>query len=73
VEEDDNSFVWKIDDGKAKRVKIKTGLMGDLYAEVVQGVTSKDDVIINPPSTLKEGKAVRPSKEPLADAKGGKS
>lgn len=73
VEEDDNSFVWKIEDGKAKRVKIKTGLMGDLYAEVVQGITEKDDIILNPPGSLKEGKAVRPSKQIPDAAKGGKS
>lgn len=73
VEEDDDSFVWKIEDGKAKRVKIKTGLMGDLCAEVVKGISARDEIILNPPGTLKEGKAVRPSKQLPAAAKGGQS
>jgi HlyD family secretion protein len=72
VEEDDNTFVWKVKDGKAHKVKIKTGIMGDLYAEVLNGITSKDDIIIDPPDTLKEGKAVKPSAH-TPDKAGGKS
>lgn len=71
-EEEEASFVWKIEDGKAKRVKIKTGLMGDLYAEILQGIDAKDEVILNPPTNLKEGQVVRPSKLPL-EKKGDKS
>lgn len=70
VEEDNGSFVWKVEDGKAKRVKIKTGLMGDLYAEIVQGINTKDDIILNPPESLKEGQAVKPMKQ-LPEAKKG--
>jgi HlyD family secretion protein len=71
VEQDKGSSVWKIENGKAKRVKIKTGIMGDLYAEIVQGINARDDIILNPPGSLKEGQAVRPAQGLPQAAKGG--
>lgn len=61
IEKGNNKYVWRVKNGKAQRVSIKTGLMGDLYVEVLQGLHEKDTVIINPPAKLKNGQAVKPA------------
>jgi HlyD family secretion protein len=71
VEQDNGNLVWKIENGKAKQVKIKTGIMGDLYAEVIQGIKAGDDIILNPPGSLKEGQAVSPAQGLPQATKGG--
>lgn len=69
VEKGKTKYVWLIEEGKAKRVPIKTGLMGDLYIEVLDGLQKKDELIINPPAKLKNGQEVKPA-PPQAVEKG---
>ena len=50
--------VWIIKEGKAIKKKIQTGLTNELYAEVVEGISLGEQVILNVDEDLIEGKHV---------------
>lgn len=50
---DDNVFVWLSKGGRAKKVKIKTGLEGDNGIEVVSGIKEGDTLLIGPYKVLR--------------------
>lgn len=51
-QEDDNNYVYIVEDGKAKRVEVKTGAVDTEKIEIIDGVAKDDQVIINPPDDL---------------------
>lgn len=67
VEREGHSYVYVVKDGQARRVKIKTGLQGDLKIEVKGGLKKGDTVILNPPEDLKDGQAVKPETQPVKE------
>lgn len=60
VEEGDNKFVWVIDNGRAKKVAVRTGLEGDLDTEILEGLGNGQIVILSPAKTLQENQPVQP-------------
>jgi HlyD family secretion protein len=46
-------------DGTAKEVKVKTGITSDLSIEIAEGMNGGEEVIVNPPKTLKDGMKVK--------------
>jgi RND family efflux transporter MFP subunit len=57
--------VWLVRDGRAYRQAVRTGILGTLRSEILDGVEQGDTVIVLPPSELDEGARVRPL--PAAD------
>jgi HlyD family secretion protein len=47
--------VFIIDGGKARKVEVKLGLIGDRTAEVVEGLSVDQQVVLSPPSMLEDG------------------
>jgi HlyD family secretion protein len=58
-DEDNKDYVFKLDNGKAKKVNVKKGINGALSIEVISdGLLVDDVVILNPPIDLKDGSIV---------------
>ncbi len=58
---DDNNknYIFKLEDGKAKKLYIEKGINGALLVEIITGELKTDDiVIVNPPKDLKDGSIV---------------
>ncbi len=55
IEEDTSKFVYIIENGKAKKVKITTGLENDTLSEIKSGLTQGMKVIIPESESLTEG------------------
>jgi RND family efflux transporter MFP subunit len=53
------AYVFRIEDGRARRVPVQTGAVGPDRIEVVDGVSESDALINAPPDGLKAGQAVR--------------
>lgn len=54
--------VWVVEDGDAVRKTVKTGIVGDKTAEILEGL-NEESLVINPfPENLKEGKSVDPER-----------
>jgi multidrug efflux pump subunit AcrA (membrane-fusion protein) len=51
--------VWRVQNGRAIRRDIKTGILGDQKIQILSGVEEGDKVILYPPATLKDGQRVR--------------
>jgi RND family efflux transporter MFP subunit len=51
--------VWTVVDGRAHQQKIELGTVGQDKAEILSGLSDDAVVIVEPPSTLKEGARVR--------------
>lgn len=51
--------VWVVRDGKARRVPVRTGVVGDSRTEIQAGLRGDETVIVHPPSALRDGDAVR--------------
>lgn len=45
---DDDTFVYIVSEGKAKRVEVKIGAVNTTQIEIVDGVDEKDEVILSP-------------------------
>jgi len=64
--------VFVVNDGKAAFRPVKVGIAGDEYFEVVDGVAPGDTIVAGPYQAirdLKEGAAVRPSRQPSDTAR----
>ncbi|AAU23188.1 MULTISPECIES: efflux RND transporter periplasmic adaptor subunit [Bacillus] len=55
----DQSYVFAVRDGKAKRINVKTGEKADGLVEITGGLTNKDPVIANPAEDMKSGTEVK--------------
>ena len=53
--------VFAVEQGKARRIAIKTGLDDGKWVEVVDGLTGNEDIVVVGKSSLKDGQAVNPS------------
>lgn len=56
-------FVWKLDNGKAKRVKVTPGASVGDRIEIASGVTSGDKIIVEGHQKLSEGSEVNVKKD----------
>ncbi len=54
-------FVFVVENGRARRVDVKTGAVGTAKVEIVSGLKDGDRVVVDPPDRLKDGEAVRVS------------
>jgi RND family efflux transporter MFP subunit len=57
--ENDRSIVFVARDGKVERRAVRTGLEQGNVIEVLSGVSAGEQVVINPPPTLKDGDRIR--------------
>ena len=62
TENDGRPIVWVFKDGKAERRAVKTSRTSGGEAVLAAGLASGEKVILNPPSTLTDGAAVREAK-----------
>ena len=70
----DEEGVWLFNDGKAKFIPVKTGLMGDLNVEVVDGLKGGERVVTGPFRILRDlkgGEQMREEKSKKKDEKKG--
>lgn len=58
IESDDKRYIFTVKDGMATKRKIHTGLESVMESEVISGVKENEIIILNPPSTLKDGEKV---------------
>src|SRR5699024_7011537 len=56
-QEDDNDYVYMVNDGVAERIEIKTGMTTNEAIEMTEGV-SEDDIIIEDSDSVEEGMEV---------------
>lgn len=61
LEDNGKQQVWVFDNGIARLQTITTGLEGELYVEVLEGLNNGDLLIIDPPDNLRNGQKVRQS------------
>ena len=52
-------FVFVVEDGRARRVDVKTGAVGTAKIEIVSGLKDNDSVVADPTDRLRDGQAVR--------------
>ena len=55
--DEEKTYVYVIEDGKAKRTEIEVGISSEMYYEVTKGLTEGDSVILNS-SKIYEGEKV---------------
>ncbi len=55
------SFVFVVENGRARRVDVKTGAVGTAKVEIVSGLKDSDRVVVDPSDHLRDGEAVRVS------------
>jgi len=54
-------FVFVVENGRARRVDVKTGAVGTAKVEIVSGLKDGDRVVVDPSDRLKDGDAVHVS------------
>ena len=54
----DGAYVYLLQAGKVKRVKVQAGMQQDGYIEILQGVVAGDQVVTKGFTGLLDGKAV---------------
>ena len=52
-------YVFVVEQGRAKRVDVKTGAVGPAKIEIVTGLGDQDAIVLEAPDRLKDGEAVR--------------
>ncbi len=62
VVEKDKKFIYKVANGKAEKVEIKTGIDDGIQVEVIQGLTGDEDIIVNGKNNVSNGEEVRVSR-----------
>ena len=60
---DGKSFVFKVDGTKARQVEVKLGLQSDMEAQVQNGVSSNDMLIMNPGIAIQDGTTIQTNKD----------
>ncbi|HPI97828.1 MAG TPA: efflux RND transporter periplasmic adaptor subunit [Synergistales bacterium] len=56
--EEAGKFVFRVEDGQARKVPVETGLEMDLEVQVTEGVNEGDAIVISGGDTLKDGEKV---------------
>jgi len=56
--ERENAYCWRVRDGKPERAGVRVGQMNDARAEILQGLTEGERVLLAPPEGADAGKAV---------------
>lgn len=59
VEKDEGRSVWLVQDGIARLVPVTTGISDGLTIQIKSGLELDNQVVINPPADLSDGKKVR--------------
>lgn len=59
VEDGNESAVFVVKDGVARKRQVRTGISDEMRVEILDGVSSGDRVILNPPEKLEDGSLVR--------------
>lgn len=54
-QEDENNFVYVVEDGKAKQVEVKIGSVDSEKMAIKEGISEKDKVILNPSDGIYDG------------------
>ncbi|MGH7801575.1 MAG: efflux RND transporter periplasmic adaptor subunit [Thermodesulfobacteriota bacterium] len=58
VVEKNKKFVYKVMNGKVKKVEIKTGIDDGIQVEVTEGLTGDEDIIVKGKNTVSDGEVV---------------
>lgn len=61
VEENDKTYVWKVENRHAKKTEITTGISSTNDIEVLSGLNENDVVIVRPPNSIQEETRVKTS------------
>ena len=56
----DGAFVYVVSDGVVAKRHVETGLVNDMNAQIISGVSADDQVIEDLPDDISEGTAVTP-------------
>jgi len=59
-ERDKKTYLWKLEDKKAKKIEVTTGLSDDNYVQILSGITEGDIIITSNINLLKEGISIIP-------------
>lgn len=59
VEKDEGRSVWLVKDGTAQLIPVSTGISDGLTIQIKSGLELDDQVVLNPPADLSDGKKVR--------------
>jgi RND family efflux transporter MFP subunit len=59
-----NGHVWIVTDGRARRVQVETGVKGNDHFSIRSGLNGDEWVIVQPPTKLVDGKALRTRRAP---------
>jgi len=59
LESDGAAWVWRVDDGRARRTSVAAGRESDGTREILQGLAVGDVVVVGPPESLRDGDRVR--------------
>lgn len=59
VEQDEGNSVWLVKNGESTRVPVQTGISDGLTVQIKSGLELDDQVILNPPADLAEGKRIK--------------
>lgn len=59
VSDKDKSFVWVIEDGKAKKVEVEVGISSIDQTEIKSGISKNQTIISSPGFNIKEGQTVK--------------
>lgn len=73
VEKDGKKHVFVVEDGRAKKVEVITGIGNELFVEITGGLQKDQAVVINPPEKLQDGSRVKARDEAKDKGNKGKS
>lgn len=59
TDKNDRNYLYVISGGKAVEKEVKLGLQSDMEAQVTEGLSNGDKVILNPSSSVKDGVTVK--------------
>jgi RND family efflux transporter MFP subunit len=59
VEEDDKTYVWVVENSKAKKQEINTGISSINDIEVISGLSEGQEVIVRPSNDIQEGTKIK--------------
>ncbi len=59
VQEINKNFVYRLENGKAHKIEIKTGLADDLNQEILAGLNSNDRIALNPTDQFYDGMPIQ--------------